>query len=73
MIGAGVSLPENAVDSHFTENLEQLRTHITFFSISNRKLFSIKKRVSSLPEHASEQGNVIGLVSVYIYPKKNCN
>ena len=29
-----------------------------------------------LPAHASEQGNVIGLVSVYIYIvviKKNCN
>ena len=26
-----------------------------------------------LPARASEQGNVIGLVSVYIYTKKNCN
>ena len=26
-----------------------------------------------LPARASEQGNVIGLVSVYIYPKKICN
>ena len=34
-------------------------------------------RCQSLPARASEQGNVIGLVSVYIYiymsSKKNCN
>ena len=35
--------------------------------ISQRKLYDIENIITFLPARASEQGNVIGLVSVYIY------
>ena len=73
---------EFAMVQHLTPYIKKVHTRNCSFNIfckQNGKLdYSRKRQVSLLPVRASEQGNVIGSVRIYIYIyvcvyKKNCN